>query len=160
MTWRHLLSLLLLGWILNSCTQLSLYERSVAIPKHRWHSHFVPSFDCSIKDTTARYDIALILRHRDLYRYNNIWLNITVTGPDQKKYSFDTEKQLGTNENGWLGSGMDDIYEHRISLQKDLLTHGISLRNPGHYNFQIKQIMREDPLEYVMNVGIRIEKKP
>ena len=157
---RRYLLLGLLGWMLNSCTQLSLFERSYPIPGHRWESKFTPYFDCTIKDTASRYDVSLILRHRDLYRYNNIWLNITVTDPNQKTYSFVTEKQLGTNENGWLGSGMDDIYEHRISLTQELVTQGISFRKPGRYRFQIKQIMREDPLEYVMNVGIRLEKKP
>ena len=29
----------------------------------------------------------------------------------------------------------------------------------GDYTFTIAQAMREDPLEYVMNVGLRIEKK-
>lgn len=157
---RHFLTLIFLCGLFNSCTQLNLYERNVAIPQHRWSSQWVPSFDCYIKDTTARYDISLILRHRGLYHYNNIWLNITVTGPDHKKYSFNTEKQLGTNENGWLGSGIDDVYEHRITLHNELLAQGISLRSPGHYRFQVKQIMREDPLEYMMNVGIRVEKKP
>jgi hypothetical protein len=55
---------------------------------------------------------------------------------------------------------MDDIYEHRISLQKELLTAGVSFRQTGTYRFAIEQLMREDPLEEVMNVGLRIEKKP
>ena len=60
---------------------------------------------------------------------------------------------LATNEKGWLASGMDDIYEHRIQLGPDQ-----SLR-AGNYTFTIEQIMREDPLENVLNVGLRIEKK-
>ena len=151
--------LIIAGLLWSSCTQLNLYERSERIPAHRWSSTFLPSFDCIIRDTTASYDIALVLRHRDLYRYNNIWLQFTITAPDQQQYQFDTELQLGTNEQGWLGRGMDDIYEHRISLQNILVKKGVSFKQAGRYQFQVKQIMREDPLEYVMNVGIRIEKK-
>lgn len=151
--------LIISGILWSSCQQLNLYERSEIIPQHRWSSSFIPSFDCIIRDTTAPYDIALVLRHRDLYRYNNIWLQFTIKAPDQKQYQFDTELQLGTNEQGWLGRGMDDIYEHRISLQHILVKKGVSFKQAGRYQFQIKQIMREDPLEYVMNVGIRIEKK-
>jgi hypothetical protein len=29
------------------------------------------------------------------------------------------EFQLATNEKGWLATGMDDIYEHRIKLAPD-----------------------------------------
>ena len=156
---RTILILFISGILWSSCRQLNLYERSEIIPQHRWSSSFIPSFDCIIRDTTAPYDIALVLRHRDLYRYNNIWLQFTIKAPDQKQYQFDTELQLGTNEKGWLGRGMDDIYEHRISLQHILVKKGVSFKQAGRYQFQIKQIMREDPLEYVMNVGIRIEKK-
>ena len=60
---------------------------------------------------------------------------------------------LATNEKGWLASGMDDIYEHRVQLGSDQ-----SLK-AGKYTFTIEQIMREDPLENVINVGLRIEMK-
>ena len=143
-----------------SCTPLNLYERTIAIPAHRWKSSFMPQFAFVIKDTTARYDLSITLLHRDLYHYNNIWLEITLLSPDGKQYKFKTEKQLGTNESGWLGTGMDDIYEHRISLQKELLENAVSLRKQGKYTLVIKQIMREDPLEQVMNIGLRIEKRP
>jgi gliding motility-associated lipoprotein GldH len=63
------------------------------------------------------------------------------------------ELQLANNEK-WLGSGMDDIYEHRIKLTPN----PVSLK-VGAYHFKIEQIMREDPLENVMNVGLRVEKK-
>ncbi|MFM7645308.1 MAG: gliding motility lipoprotein GldH [Sphingomonadales bacterium] len=145
---------------LGSCHPLSLYEKSVPIPQQKWQGHYVPVFDFNITDTTARYDVALVLRHRDRYHYNNIWLRIAVTDPQGKVHSFDTDLLLGTNESGWLGAGMDDIYEHRISLLQQLLEKNISLRQAGTYRFSVTHLMREDPLQEVMNVGIRIEKKP
>jgi hypothetical protein len=48
---------------------------------------------------------------------------------------------------------MDDIYEHRIPLGEPQ-----SLK-AGTYTFSLEQIMREDPLEHVLNVGLRLEKK-
>jgi gliding motility-associated lipoprotein GldH len=68
---------------------------------------------------------------------------------------FQIEKLLATN-NGWLGSGMDDIYYHRLPLTSS----PIPLSKPGQYIFTIQQIMREDPLKHIMDVGLRIEKKP
>ena len=52
---------------------------------------------------------------------------------------------------------MDDIYEHRIPLTP--VGMPFRFRKPGEYTFTIEQVMREDPLENVMNVGLRIEKK-
>lgn len=145
---------------MRSCTPLELYEKSVALPAQQWKSDYRPVFAFNIKDTTARYEVSLVLRHRDRYHYNNIWLRFTMTDPQGKNVSFDADLPLGTNENGWLGAGMDDIYEHRLSLQRELLEKGVSLRHAGAYRFSIEQLMREDPLEEVMNVGIRVEKKP
>ena len=150
-------TILLQGLI--ACNKLNLFERSVAMPQHEWKTSFEPSFSCTINDTTAFYDVSFILRHRDRYHYNNIWLQFTIIDPAGKKSQFNTEKVLGTNEKGWLGVGMDDIYEHRISLQDELAKNDISLRKKGTYQFLIKQIMREDPLQEIMNVGLRIEKK-
>jgi gliding motility-associated lipoprotein GldH len=65
---------------------------------------------------------------------------------------------LDTNEKGWLGIGMDDIYEHRIALTPP--NQKFYFQKSGNYTFTVEHIMREDPLQNVMNVGLRIEKKP
>ena len=62
---------------------------------------------------------------------------------------------LATNEKGWLGSGMDDIFEHRVQIQQET-----KFSRPGTYSFTLEQIMREDPLKHVLDVGVRIEKAP
>jgi gliding motility-associated lipoprotein GldH len=104
----------------------------------------------------ASYQLFLILRHNDRYNYNNIWLNVFIKGPDNKVQKFQVEKLLATNASGWLASGMDDIYEHRLQLTET----PVQLKKPGRYIFGFEQIMREDPLQNIMDVGLRIEKKP
>jgi gliding motility-associated lipoprotein GldH len=125
------------------------------IPKHEWKSNFKPQFAFDITDTLASYQLFLILRHNDRYNYNNIWLNVFIKGPDNKVQKFQVEKLLATNASGWLASGMDDIYEHRLQLTET----PIQLKKPGRYIFSFEQIMREDPLQNIMDVGFRIEKK-
>ncbi|MFC0774530.1 gliding motility lipoprotein GldH [Terrimonas alba] len=137
-----------------SCTTIDLYEKSVTIPGHQWKSSFKPSFDFTIKDTSAPYRLFFILRHNEKYNFNNIFINVYVKGPGQDTVQkIQQNLVLATNDKGWLGTGMDDIYEHRIPLGPDQ-----SLR-AGNYTFTIEQIMREDPLENVLNAGLRIEKK-
>lgn len=137
-----------------SCATIDIYEKAVAIPGHEWKSSFKPSFDFTIKDTTSPYKLFLILRHNEKYNFNNIYVNVYVKGPGQDTLQkIQQDLVLATNEKGWLGTGMDDIYDHRIPLGPDQ-----SLK-AGTYTFTIEQIMREDPLENVLNVGLRIEKK-
>lgn len=143
-----------------SCSTVDLYEKTASIPGHSWKSSFKPSFTFTIKDTISTYEVFLVIRHSDRYNFNNIWLNVGIQSPgSDSARRFMINKQLGSDEKGWLGSGMDDIYEHRVSLNEDLANQEISLRKPGSYTFTLEQIMRDDPLSHVLNAGIRIEKK-
>jgi gliding motility-associated lipoprotein GldH len=100
-----------------------------------------------------------VLRHNDKYSFNNIWLNITIKTPGSETIkSFRVSKTLATDEKGWLTTGMDDIYEHQLGLNDELVTNEISFRKPGDYTFTLEQVMREDPLNNVLNAGLRIEK--
>lgn len=136
-----------------SCTTIDLYEKNVAIPGHQWKSDFKPSFTFTIKDSTTPYQLFLMFRHTEKYNYTNIYINLYIQPPGKDNTQIIQKNLLLANNNGWLGSGMDDIYEHRIPLgEKQTL-------KSGTYTFTVEQIMREDPLENVLNVGLRIEKK-
>jgi gliding motility-associated lipoprotein GldH len=130
----------------------------VTIPRHSWKSGYKPSFTFTIKDTSSAYQLFLILRHNDKYNYNNIFINLYTKQPHQDTtQSARYDLRLATNEKGWLATGMDDIYEHRIALTP--AGQKFYFRKSGDYTFSIEQIMREDPLNNVLNVGLRIEKK-
>jgi len=137
---------------LSSCTTIDLYEKDVTIPGFAWKSSFKPEFTFIIKDTTAPYQLFLVLRHNEKYNYNNIWINLYSQPPGDTLHKAAFELPLATNEK-WLGVGMDDVYEHRITLTDP------QYLKAGVYHFKIEQIMREDPLENVMDVGLRVEKK-
>lgn len=146
------------SYIFSSCTTVDLYEKSVSIPGHSWKNNYKPVFNFTIKDTSSPYQLFLILRHNDKYNFNNIYINLITKQPGQDStQTVRYDLRLATDNEGWLASGMDDIYEHRIPLTP---TGGqFYFRKPGDYNFSIEQIMRENPLDNVLNVGLRIEKK-
>ena len=114
---------------------------------------FKPEISFEITDTISVYNIFAVVRHSDAYRYKNIWVNIYTQSPGDSLKKQKLDLKLATDDKGWLGSGMDDIYEHRI-----LITDQPLPLKAGNYRFMLENIMREDPLEHVMNVGIRVEK--
>lgn len=147
-----------LWFITFSCTTIDLYEKSVTIPGHSWESDYKPSFTFTIKDTSSPYLLYFVLRHNDKYSFNNLYINLYAKQPGQDSaQSVRYDLPLATNEKGWLASGMDDIYEHRILLTPR--GQEFYFKKPGDYTFTIEQIMREDPLKNVLNAGLRIEKK-
>ena len=138
----------------SSCLEINVFEKNEAIPSHQWDSAFKPTIDFDITDTTASYNIFLVLRHTDAYNFNNIWVSITSKAPgDSAAVSQRFDLPLAS-QNQWTGSGMDDIFEHRILLYNEPKRFPRS----GRYNVTIQQVMRENPLQHVLNVGLRVEK--
>lgn len=136
-----------------SCNKLDTFEKTVFFPEHQWTSNNKPSFQFEIKDTAALYNIYVVVRHEDAYHYNNLWINVTTTAPTEKSTTQKVNLQLANNSTGWLGSGMDDVFDHRIRITNN----PIHLKK-GIYQFSLQQIMREDPLPAILNAGIRVEK--
>jgi gliding motility-associated lipoprotein GldH len=142
--------------IASACnTTVGVFEKNIAIPDYSWSTRFKPEVTFEIQDTTAFYAVYIVLRHTDAYRYNNIWINIETVAPDATTTNQPLDLTLATDSKGWLASGMDDIFEHRIPIIPPQKAQRLKA---GAYHFKLENIMREDPLEHIMNVGIRLEK--
>lgn len=152
---RHILVAFALAASITSCKQqLDLFEKTIPVPRHEWSASFKPQFNFTITDTTRPYQVFFIIRHTEKYNFNNIYINLQVKLPGiDSIITRRLDLPLATNEQGWLGTGMDDIYEHRIALGNP------EQFRKGDYSFTIEQLMRENPLEHVFDVGLRIEKQ-
>ena len=151
---KKFLLISLLSLFFASCIKIDLYEKQVAIPSQQWSYSNVPQFTFHIDDTTSLYNVYVIIRHTDLYGYNNIWLRIGLKSPSDSFNYQNVNLALASDAKGWEGTGMDDIYEVRKSISAAPFT----FKKPGDYTFSIAQIMRENPLNNILNIGLRIEK--
>ena len=142
--------------ILFACNKMDVFEKNVSLPNHSWQSNFQPAIEFEITDTASVYNLYIVVRHTNSYKYNNLWIKATVQEPgSEKTQSRQYDLLLANDSEGWLGDGMDDIFEHRILIQPRT-----KFSKPGKYRIIIQQIMRQDPLEHVMNIGLRVEKAP
>lgn len=137
-----------------SCAKVGVFEKTAPIPSQSWSYDNKPSFTFEITDTTAAYNIYIVLRHTDAYNYNNIWLAVGSQAPGDTLRSQNINLELGNDAKGWEGNGMDDIFE----VRKGITPGPVPFKKPGTYTFTIAQIMRENPLKHILNVGIRVEK--
>lgn len=139
--------------VFSACTSNGVYERMSFFKSHEWNSREKQTFTFEVTDTTALYRLYLVLRHTDAYRWKNIWVNIELKAPDTT-YILKREFTLADNEK-WFGTTVDDIVDQRIPFEKS--NAPVPLRK-GTYTFTLQHVMREDPLQHVMNAGVRIEK--
>ncbi|HMO34064.1 MAG TPA: gliding motility lipoprotein GldH [Lacibacter sp.] len=140
--------------LLTSCMQLDAFEDHVPINDHRWDSAFQPEFRFTIQDTVSTYDVSVVLRHTDAYAYKNIWLFVSTLQPGDSSYRKERFELILQHPDGrWIGTGLGDVHELRHPLFRN-----IRLSKPGTYTIRLQQNMRDNPLEHVMDAGIRIEK--
>ncbi len=148
---QRILICLLLTVFIASCTTIDVYQKTFFFSSHEWKGNDTPSFTFTIKDNSHLYNLYAVIRHGDAYRYKNIWLNVQVKTPDSV-YTLKREFILADNTK-WLGSAMDDIIEHRLLFNSIPI-----LLKKGNYTFTLQQVMREEPLQYMLDAGIRVEK--
>lgn len=139
---------------LDSCVKTNgVYEHMSFFPKQEWSSSQKQSFNFEVTDTAASYRLYLVLRHTDAYNWNNIWVNIEFKAPDTT-YMIKREFVLADNRK-WHGTVVDDIVDQRIPFNQNNIPTPLK---KGKYTFTLQQVMREDPLQHVLNAGIRVEK--
>lgn len=137
-----------------SCTETGLYEKVVFLKGNEWSNAEPPGFNFDIKDTSANYLVYFLFRHADAYEYNNVWIKLNSKLPGDSVARSERFDILLAANGRWLGSGMDDIFDHRVLLYKD----PVRFIQPGNYTIQINHDMRVEPLNHVFNVGLRLEK--
>jgi gliding motility-associated lipoprotein GldH len=146
---------ILLSILFFSCKELNVYEKNMAIAGHNWKSDVSARGSFDIKDTAAFYNMYVVLRHTDAYKYENIWLNIGLQAPGDSMRYTRYNVQLANGASGWEGTGMNDIWEIRKLLET---SRGI-FKKPGTWNFSVSQLMRDNPLPHMMSAGLRLEKQ-
>jgi gliding motility-associated lipoprotein GldH len=119
-----------------------------------WSANQQPEFVFEVKDTVSSYQVYFLIRHGDAYEFNNVWIRLNSKLPGDSLVRKDRFDIPLANQNKWLGSGMDDIFDHRVLLYRE----PVKFSKTGQYTISIGHDMRVEPLDHVFNVGLRIEK--
>jgi gliding motility-associated lipoprotein GldH len=136
-----------------ACQTIDLYEQMTTYPDHKWESKQANQYQFNIADSNANYNMSFVIRHHNAYHYKNIWLQVITQSATDSAEKQTVNINLADDANGWLGSGMDDIYDHRVLIN----TKPLKLPK-GIFKVSIQHIMREDPLQNILTTGIRVEK--
>ena len=138
---------------LAACQTIPLSEQNTIHPDHQWNSAKPEKYLFNITDTNQLYKVVFVIRHHNAYHYKNIWIELSHSSAGEKAQTAAFNLNLANDQKGWLGTGMDDIFDQRIPLY----SKPIKLKY-GMHSFTIKHTMREDPLQNILSTGIRIEK--
>lgn len=141
--------------ILTSCDRKTVYKSHEEFKDAQWFADYVPKFEVNIEDTTATYNVYYLLRSAIQYPYYNLYLTRKLTGPDQRIISNDlVELKISDETTGKpYGKGLGDLFDQKI-----LFLRNHRFPASGVYTFDITQSMRQNPLPFVLSIGICVEK--
>ncbi len=146
------LSLILLVGVI-SCDRKRVFESYYELNKNGWNKDSVVVFNAMITDTVKNHNLYVNIRNKGAYAYSNIYLFMTIGSPDGKMRTDTVEFTLADPSGRWRGSGLGDLYDNQIIYKSS-----VAFPHKGKYEFQIKQGMRDNVLQGIRDIGIRIEK--
>lgn len=140
---------------LSACDDNVVYKAHEDIKDGLWYIKDKPAFKVEIKDTAQQYNVYYLLRNTLQYPYYNLYLSRNLTGPDETLVSNAMEElRLSDETTGKpYGKGLGDLFDHKIQFLKNY-----RFEKSGTYTFTISQSMRQNPLPFVVSVGISVEK--
>ena len=136
-----------------SCNSRTIFDQSSSIPSAGWDARNKIRFEVPVSDTTAIYNFYLNIRHTTSYRYSNIYFFITTFFPDGKVGRDTVECVLADRTGKWLGKGISDLKDNQV-----LLRGGVRFPRRGTYVFEFEQAMRQENLDGIKDIGLRLEK--
>lgn len=147
-------SIIVVGVVMSyGCQTDVLYEHNIPINCNGWNVEDTLVYSVNIQDTTQRYDISVNVRHRDIYEFMNLYVNVITQMPNNQVKQEVISLPLADDGGQWYGSCTGDICFQRVFIMKKA-TFSI----PGVYTFRINQEMRTEELDDIFDMGLRIEK--
>jgi gliding motility-associated lipoprotein GldH len=142
--------------IMASCDDQRVYQEYNDFDQRYWLVNEQPSFEFTINDTATAYNIYCNIRNSTVYPYSRLFVNYTLQDSSgrelQKKllneflFEAKTGKPFGK-------SGLGDLYDHQFTMIKN---H--RFQKAGTYRVKFEQFMRQDTLDGILSVGLRVEK--
>ncbi len=138
-----------------SCDSNRVFEENVVFEDRAWKISESVLLEFDIEDSSKPYNLYLDIRNSIDYPYARIFVNYSLsdsTGAELSKkliseYLFDQKTGKPTGD-----SGLGDVYDHQF-----LIGSNFSFKHAGKYKARFEQFMRQDTLQGVLAVGLRVE---
>ena len=137
--------------LLASCRHDIVSSDYRNLPEDGWAMTDTVPLSLLVPDTTQAYDITLILRHSDVYKYQNLWF--FVTSPDSLcPILRDTVQACLADDRGrWLATRTGRYYSGFVNMQTD-----VRFPEPGNYTFLIVHGMRDSVIQGIADIGLEL----
>lgn len=141
-------------FLLASCDHIDVSERMAAVPQHEWLRDDKLPVELDIADSGHHY-ILLVIRHNEKFDFTHLPVKISIQDTTKKAKPFLTmlvNAPLINTSGKWAGTNMDDLYYHRIKIDRPVLL------DSNRYRFVLQHEIKEGPIRNILDVGVAVEK--
>jgi gliding motility-associated lipoprotein GldH len=155
---NRLFVLFLTAVFLVSCESDTVFSEVRAMDGH-WGAAEVVAFKLPKLDSLKKYNLFLNIRNTNEYKFNNIFLIVSMNFPHGKTVTDTLEYRMANPDGSWMGQGIGDVKENKLWYKEN-----VQFFEDGVYTVDIAQAMRNNgdvegvtKLEGITDVGFSIE---
>lgn len=138
--------------ILTACDKQTVFHAFQPLPSDGWKKKDTLFYNVSVPDSQTYYKLSVEIRHNNDYPYQNLNLAVGYEGPEISQPLSDTLRLTLSDERGkWKGKGWGGLYLAAFP------TGSIRIGKTGEYRFKIIQLLPDELLPGINDVGIRLE---
>ena len=141
-----------------SCSSNDRFSKNRSMPGY-WEKDEVVEFTIPPMDSLKEYDLFINIRNTNEYRYNNLFLIVSLEFPHGKTITDTLEYRMANPDGSWRGKGLGSLQDNRLWYKE-----GVSFFEKGEYKISIRHAVRNNgdvdgvtQLEGITDVGISIE---
>jgi len=155
---RSSLAFIALVFLLVSCESEVVVSKTESLPE-AWNKDEVVKFEIPQLDSIKKYNMFLHVRNSNDYKFNNLFLIVSMDFPHGKKVTDTLEYRMANPDGSWIGEGIGSIKENKFWYKE-----GVSFFEDGVYSISIAQAVRNNGevdgvtnLEGITDVGFSVE---
>ena len=140
----------------SACDKDEVYYRYHDIKNMEWSKLDTLYFDIdsAVIDTETDYHMSIQVSHTFDYPYRNIWFYMHENITDTLYTAHGKQFMLADEFGNWYGSGFGSLYQYGLEY-----FDSVRFKEKRNYRIKLVHGMRDEPLDGIEKVGIKIIKK-
>jgi gliding motility-associated lipoprotein GldH len=123
---------------LASCNSVPVAGETISLTTS-WNKDQIVEFKLPQLDSLKRYNVFLNVRNSNEFKFNNLFLIVSIDFPHGKTVVDTLEYRLANPDGTWLGTGLGSIKEHKFWYKEN-----INFKEDGVYKLAIAQAVRNN----------------
>lgn len=151
-------SILIIALFFFSCDSNVIFNSTTSLDGI-WNKNDTVFVELPKLDSLKTYNLNITLRNSNEYKYNNLFLIVSMEFPKGKTIVDTLEYRMAEPDGTWLGTGLGSIKENVLKYKMNA-----SFNETGNYRVKILHAMRNNGtvegvsnLEGILDIGLSIE---